>query len=262
VIKKFNHKKGSSLIIAVLLIGVVSVVSFGVSSLTMNDMKLHRLFVGSGESYYGAESTMEEALLEVKNDRNYSTTGPVNSAINGGDLTANHIATYYGDYFYIEKIKKDDFVDVLLGVDYATGDELCIARFDTNDPIIQITENGGGGVLNRTNIYPVSNPAQYAIINNGPVSIRINFIGPEVNNLYIKSTDDNCSNIDISTLEKLKNSIIGLNKKYDIDTGSLTIKATGTYKNLNRQLQATIDRKSGTLLNIFDFTLYSIGDID
>ena len=266
-----SSSKGSSLIIAILLIGVVSVVSFGVSSLTMNDIKLHRLFVGSGESYYGAESALEEALLEVKNDRGYSTviTGEVNSLINntsGVDVEAKYTATYYGDYFHIEKIEKDDFVDVLLGDEYNTGDKLCIAYENGNFNNIQIIENFGSvdgsyRSLNIPNIIePISNPTEYIISHNKPISIRISLVGLEVNNLYTISVEDSfdCGEIDLNNLDA---SVDGISNNINIDTGSLTIKSTGTYKKLNRQLQATIDRKSGALLNIFDFTLYSIGDI-
>mgnify|MGYP001606030287 CR=1 FL=1 len=68
--------------------------------------------------------------------------------------------------------------------------------------------------------------------------------------------------IDNNSKDLLQQGVLTLNKLYDIDTGFLTIKATGTYQGLNRQLQAKIERNSGALLNIFDFTLYSRGDIE
>lgn len=270
--KQFKHQSGSSLIIAVLLVGVVSVVSFGISSLTLNDMKLHRLFVGSGESYYGAESALEEALLEVKKDRNYLAAQAVSSGLgktaDNLDI-ATYTATYFGHHFYKKEIKKDGFVDVLLGGDYSSEneDKLCIVyNSDNNLKSIQIIEDGEitGNYFRASN--PIVYPIVYSNPESNPKSIRINSVGSGVKDIYIISisNDDvsDCSSIDTSSSNSLESAIISMTPKHEIDTGFLTIKATGTYQKLNRRLQAKVERSSGALLNIFDFTLYSKGNIE
>lgn len=58
-------QKGSALIIALLMIGILMTLSLGLSNLIMREVRITNDIINSGKAYYAAESGVESALLDL-----------------------------------------------------------------------------------------------------------------------------------------------------------------------------------------------------
>lgn len=63
--RKLSNQKGTALITALLVMGVLTAISLSVSALIVREIGITRLVLDAGKAYYTAESGMEKALLEL-----------------------------------------------------------------------------------------------------------------------------------------------------------------------------------------------------
>ncbi len=63
--RKLYNQKGTALITALLVMGVLTAISLSVSALIVREIGITRLVLDAGKAYYTAESGMEKALLEL-----------------------------------------------------------------------------------------------------------------------------------------------------------------------------------------------------
>jgi len=66
MIKRYSKQKGSALIIALLIMGILMTLALGLSDLILREIRITNDFVDSGKAFYAAESGIEEALLDLQ----------------------------------------------------------------------------------------------------------------------------------------------------------------------------------------------------
>ncbi len=64
--KNKKLKKGSALLITILMMGLLMTLTLGISSLVLREIKINQSIVDSNKAYYAAEAGVENALLELK----------------------------------------------------------------------------------------------------------------------------------------------------------------------------------------------------
>ncbi len=64
---KIRNNKGTALITALLVMGVLTAISLSVSTLIVREISITRLAIDAGKAYYAAEAGVEMALLDLRN---------------------------------------------------------------------------------------------------------------------------------------------------------------------------------------------------
>ena len=78
MINENKYRKGSSLLVAILIMGVLTVMILGLSNLVIREIRQTSDIVSSGQAYYAAESGVENALLDLNNSLPGYETGKAN----------------------------------------------------------------------------------------------------------------------------------------------------------------------------------------
>lgn len=65
MINRYSKQKGSALIIALLIMGILMTLALGLSDLILREIKITNDFLHSGKAFYAAEAGIEEALLDL-----------------------------------------------------------------------------------------------------------------------------------------------------------------------------------------------------
>lgn len=233
MIKFAKKQSGSALLIALVMISTVTVISLAANRLYLSNSKINRLYSQTPFAYYAAESGLEEAFLAIKNDKNTTTSITASNA----DLKSSYAVTlsYLGDNYYLPYLNQDDYAEIdvinLQGKNIEmkwdwtspTGEARLMAGSSASDPFAAITPDSDA----------VKNIAA------GQEKIKISPRGQAIKNLFVKATDGS-----------------------KIDSGKMTIVSAGIFQNTSRKLEAVVDRQSGSLLNIFDFAVFSQKDIN
>jgi len=63
--QKFNKREGSSLIVAILVMGILLTLTLGLSNLVIKEIRQTSDIVASSEAYYAAEAGIERAMYEL-----------------------------------------------------------------------------------------------------------------------------------------------------------------------------------------------------
>lgn len=111
VVREVNSQKGTALLVALLIMGVLTAVSLAVSSLIIKEIGITRLAVDSGRAYYAAESGVEVALLQLEeNLPGYEvedgSDGGLFELVDGADVSYS-IANTANEYPYLDPDKYD-----------------------------------------------------------------------------------------------------------------------------------------------------------
>ncbi|MCK5122588.1 MAG: hypothetical protein KAQ87_00325, partial [Candidatus Pacebacteria bacterium] len=99
--KKINNKGFATLMALLVVISLILVVSLSMVIIVINENQIDKSLILSTQSYYSAESGVEDALLRVINSNDY--TYPVNN-LNLGDSVVNRIITQNGNSTIIESV--------------------------------------------------------------------------------------------------------------------------------------------------------------
>lgn len=81
MIKRFREKKGSALIITLLIMGILMTLALGLSDLVIREVRITTDIVNAGKAFYAAEAGIESALLDIH--QNLSGFEKDGSMING-----------------------------------------------------------------------------------------------------------------------------------------------------------------------------------
>lgn len=77
-VNKIRKQRGSALLIAILVTGVLMILTLGLSDLVIREIRLNRNLVATGKAYFSAEAGIENALLDLhENFPGYQTNGKV-----------------------------------------------------------------------------------------------------------------------------------------------------------------------------------------
>ena len=230
-----KYQTGAALLITMLIIATVGALALAVGRIVISELRITTSYADSIIAYQAAESGIEQGLLNFRNNRNINntTTAPIilGSAI--ADLKISYKEP--GDTPTNRTLKKDEIIE--LDVSGNANSTITFTRTDGNrGGIIEYSLLGGSD--NTWKI--ITSGANISIIDDKFFRIR-----------YLTESPNAPQQITF-TLSTTK----------PIDTGITKIESTGTYNNTKRKLVATIDRNSGQLIGIFDYTLYAgEGDI-
>lgn len=120
--KKFTNKKGTALITSLLVMGILTSVSIAISTLVVREIVITRLALDSAKAYYAAESGVEMALRDLKNNLpgwETPSDGTSVEVIGGsGEYSISNRADFYGGN----------------GADCSGGGEVCSSFYPYFDP--------------------------------------------------------------------------------------------------------------------------------
>lgn len=283
-----NLKKGSAILIVMLLITVLSAVALTVGYLAMAEVNMEANSEDGAKAYYAAEAGIEDGLLRFRYDNNVEvgnfSGSPKVERINISDgrrMTSDTSAPIFYDItdaltppsdptklYYDLRIKfKEQSDDTSASIDIdddkklAKNESIFLEAFDQNVNVtlrFNSEEQGCTGIsgakkcfVQFRQIAPTgTTSASFAgFLSAGDVTspdITVN-VG---NILEIKPW-----NIDIAY--KIKAVKIAGGAALELDSGYTTIESTGYAGGAKRKLQAKVDRKSGKLMEVFDFVLNS-----
>jgi len=97
--KKFISQKGAvSIILAVLLLSVLSIIGLGISILMIQQIKMSGQAGRSVVAYYAAEAGAEKCLYQVRKEtgEGCDDTGQISETVGSGSYQASYTAEYNG----------------------------------------------------------------------------------------------------------------------------------------------------------------------
>ena len=256
IIKKVSKngipKKGAALIIALLVITVVSGITFYTSRLTIREIIVMSRLENSINAYYAAEAGIEQGLLMFK--YNHDVESSRNASEN--DVTPIKI-TMDNDRSYELKIwhkknasepetgilKKDEATEYNienmnnLSLKCTSGCDVAGKDIYTNSLEFWTIDNN-----NSVSQKDLISQSHFGI--NQSVTISTN----NVNTLRLRSWGNDKGYI-----------LTAPNQK--IDSRYTTIESIGTFGDTKRKIRVQLDRNSGRIISIFDFVLFGGNEI-
>ncbi len=112
--------RGTALLTAILVMGILTAVSLGVSSLIVREMGITRLALDAGRAYYAAESGVELALLQLEENLpgfEWSASNDPVELSEGGSFDWE-IMNLAGEYPYLDEENEYDVTDAPISVNY------------------------------------------------------------------------------------------------------------------------------------------------
>ena len=288
--KKSPLKKGTAFLLTMIVITVVSTVAMSVGRLMVSDLNMTTKLEESIVAYYAAEAGIEDGLWRIRDDKDIQIpvspdTQPARITVdstNGEkkyDLTIN----YKGDSIQDVELNKDDVFEIskwgssaLLTLTYHVYNYAVNptpgARFDYGLEIIKLLNtnisdreffddnctsrltallsSSCDSITGATGkIYTITIPVQ------GVTKIKIKPWG------YFDQRHQN--NPDLNYADPLHPNF---HIRFSItpDSGQIeqnysTIRSTGYFGKTKRTLEAKVDRSSGQVISLFDFTIFQGG---
>lgn len=286
-------KNGSALIFVLIIIAGIVTVTIGGQRLSLVQFNQATRQEDNTFAYYGARAGIEDGLLRFRHQRNVQTGEgkvhrfDVTAGVSAGEVEESVISSSNIDGFYDPTHQYYD-----LSIDYKT-DLIGNFAFDGDAPTlerdkeIQLTgfpkdsgldtyylRYGFKFVENKPNECDNAFVQIQQITETGTSPIYAQVQAPSVAGKFISNV--NGSNMPIKSSGNLASYVrirpyhCDVKYAFTTTTGTNTesggpefdslitkITATGYFGKAKRTLQAQIDRKSGTLINIYDFNLYS-----
>lgn len=277
------YKKGSALIITLLVITVVSAMIFSVGRLAVDELKMSTQLEDSDMAYYAAEAGIEAGLLMFRFNRdvelsqdcqspNACTSGPTLTSgepvkFDLGDNQSFDLKIYYKQEGGIGNPDLNDPFNPILKKDQPTQ----ISGFENTDIItLKYTtpciDSNFQGFCNTT-------PAQDGEIAHGAEVKRIDANGEAIEPVlfYDEYEDGRAStsgkDIPLNGASLIRIKPWNTDIRYSITAEPITtdpakiganttyIDSTGYFGKSKRKLQIQVDRVSGTILGLYDFVI-------
>ena len=258
---KFFNQNGSIMVISVLLMSIMSVIAFGLSTVIIKQVDFSRNLDNAVLAYYGAESSMEQTLYDARK-RNLVILEDDGELQNG--VTWNRVINPVQEELTFPSILENRFVQVDL---FDPDDPSCNSAASTG-----ITCNWESGIISWEGTGSIE-----LTITSWDTSEVINFGTEEIEEQeYLAAS----SPWVINDLDAYRNyrfkikSIFGDIENvslslYEQDNGSgkivpvpnyLTIRGEGKYRNNKQALSVRVPRKA-PLSSLYDYVLFSEEDI-
>lgn len=249
------------MVLSVLIMSIMGIIVFGLSSVVINNIVLSRHYDHAMRAYYGAESSIEQALYEARKlDRVLLEDS--GELPNGVNWVRQIDATQ--DYAFFVEIPKDKFIQLDL---FDVDDPACLSENTTGVVCdwesMNITWEGTGSLQATLTSWDTGNVIDY-----DPESFEevqyISASSPWVLNdleaqknyrLKLKAIVDDVQNVQIQLFDQ--DNTVG-----DIVQipNFLTLYGRGTYGQNRQALQVSIPRKA-PLSSLYDFVIFSEDDI-
>lgn len=274
VTSRHQARKGSAILIAILMVTVLATIAFSVGQITYADIKMAAGIEDASIAYHAAEAGIEDGLLRWRYNHNIETPtvatnvnridlsgdngGSVNNGIDPKTPLDNPEHTYYDLRISYRQEKVGDMNNIANSPYTLAQDEVLELAGDPEAAAITVTFKYVLGSTSNTNYY---------------LSIRVynedgslNEANSTINDIT-KLNAQIANGIQITIPKKGKARIkpwnIGLkyamqaDAGHKVDSGETLIESTGHYGSVKRKLVARINRKSGQIIGIYDFVLFS-----
>jgi Tfp pilus assembly protein PilX len=263
-----KNTKGFALVVTIILSTVMLTVVTVASKEMVDEMKNSSRLDNSLIAYYAAEAGVEEALLQYRYDKNKEIGMPPAAEeckqVDNRDIdaTGKCVANSFGKTSYYKlkmtsKTSDETKVKVYRDDTYEIPTDNNSPSYAT--PTWSYEGLSGGGVMK-------VEVAAYANTDTGEILDK-QLLDMSANKAILDMT---CSPSCIPGTKKLirikpwyvsgpvaNNPYIELTIPLGNNSGTTTIESVGYYSNVARKIVAKIDSTSGSILNIFDYTIYS-----
>jgi hypothetical protein len=219
--------------VVLVVISVMTIISLSGGRILMMQFKNIRDFANSRTAFYAAEAGIEKGLLAYRVNRMNEIDGASISFTQGADV--DYTSFYRGRQDDVGRVKKDDAYEVEVR---GAGYDLEIEWDSAGTIGIRKILNAGTATVSIEPMDPVTISPKRIPITGTVSSIRLHAYGSDITGLSLSCSQDKC-----------------LSKK---DT---TIDSQASYRGVVRHLEAKVNRQSGLLQSLFDYTLFSQGDI-
>jgi Tfp pilus assembly protein PilX len=248
------RRKGSALLIAMIVITAISAAAFGLAKLLLSDIRITSSLEDSTAAYYAAEAGIEHGLLKFRIDRTTEVpvSAPVTVTLAGGrsyTMTSvyrqvNPPATTTGcgqaAPNYIPENCSLEFSTSLMNGNLRVSWVWRSAPSDINRGGLEWTRVLDDGTICATCRELMAPSSTSATISTGNTSaIRVKPVGGTLTSVSVSSSQGGES----------------------VDSRISTIESVGTVGLAKRKLQALVDRDSGTIIGLFDFVVSSGEDV-
>jgi Tfp pilus assembly protein PilX len=246
---KIYYQSGAALLITMLIIATVGALALAVGRIVISELHITSTYSDSVIAYQAAESGIEQGLLEFRNDHNIEKSFPTQY------LDSTKSQSYDLNIQYRKKTAGDssDFLNQTLNKDQIIERDIS----KNVNSIITMTWSGGDS----------SGIVEYQILNKDNSQNVWKTIPSGINNISTIRSNDQFLRIKYLSNVAGDHITYSLSSSDLLDTGYTYIDSVGTYPSSSPlgtkiKLEAQIDRNSGQLIKIFDYTLYAgNGDI-
>lgn len=233
-------KSGAALLITMLLIASVGALALAVSRITLSELRITTTFADSVVAYQSAESGVEDALLRFRYDR--SLVLDDEDMGNGAKVYMTHLANKF-ERTSSNPLKKDEIVEL----DVSNNPFLITATWDALEGDSGWFEWRVSGTSGESKWHTIPDVKDIQALPGFSEVISAGVSDPQT--LVIKF---------LSNTPGAKASVLlQPNTGSEIDTGITTVESVGTSNNTQRKLVVTVNRKSGQIIDIFDYTIYA-----
>lgn len=108
--KQKNDRGFAAILILLIVIGLISIITYSVSTLIYAKKQIGKILVNSAQSYYYSESGLEDGTLRVAKGYNYSATNSfnldINASISQNITSVNKVTTISSASTYLGNVRK------------------------------------------------------------------------------------------------------------------------------------------------------------
>lgn len=269
--KFYHNKKGSLLIMSLLILSSLLIIGASVGTIVLNQLRQSRNTDFAIVSYYAADSAIEDVLYKIR--KLGQSVGDLNSSDYQGDFNDDSSWTWERDIasttpFFVF-LKKNRPVVINLYDSKTDCGLVRRTRFhwrdptpdDTTHPLLEVTYYAWNITGSLNLLYDEGDQEYYD-------SIADNLVNPSLpngpwhaTNTLISLMDDTCYTIRIKALYEDANLFVRTYKDFNAQEligipSYLTIESLGKYKT-SKQRVKTIILKESPLSNLFEFVLFS-----
>ncbi len=261
-----NSKEGAALLITLLIIGTLSVVLIGSSRLTVRELRSVAALTDSSAAYFAAEAGVEDGLLRFRYNRDIElpagASGATTEALRinlSEDQEIGTVELSTGGPAIPEAFNQYYDLKIWHKADQATLDILKdqffeFTNFQTNTTVKLGFQRKSGLGQTRVEVKVVGPGGQERACIVPGCLVRLpganldvrQAVVPGGGRLIIRAFDNPVK----LTLERISGDTA-------IDTGLTMIESTGYFGNVKRKLVATLNRTTGTVIDLFDFAVFS-----
>ncbi|TSC93211.1 MAG: hypothetical protein CEN89_221 [Candidatus Berkelbacteria bacterium Licking1014_7] len=247
-IKSGKSQSGSALMTVLVVVSIMTIVSLSGSKILMMQFENIRNFASSRAAFYLAESGIEQGLYDFRRDRREEKS---DQKISLGAIDGKNFDFNYSSIFWVNEV-----ADVNVGQDNVWDQEVSTGELQNlqykwawlagvnNDnrraQILHYTDSGeaiSGAVVVAA---PAPSAFQSIPFDTQTKKFRFLMFGAGIKDFNLK-----CSVTTSKCLADTQN----------------TITSKASYGGISRKLEVKVDRQTGALISLFDYTLYSVGEI-
>lgn len=222
---KLSQRQGSALMTVLVIVSIMTALALSGSQIVMIQFANTRDFLNSKIAFYAAESGIERALLKYRLDRALEIENDPLELSTG--VQANYSSIFKSDSDLIDRIEKNAVYEVEVfgqgNLSYKWDSAGTVQIIKAADGIFYEVPESSSGSVSFDNIYK---------------NIRFHAYQADIKGLKLDCSEGEC-----------------------LAQHEASITSQGESGGVLRRLEAKIDRQTGLLKSLFDYTLYSRGEV-